>query len=125
MAILSRLRTAATTSALATAAAAAVVLGAVPAHAAAQGCSGNVCIFLGGNAGGTALVQGWARNTTFIGSLTLTGPGGLNWSQTGTWTGGKGNWADYSLQNAWSGTYCVTGVSNSTGYQGTACKTLS
>jgi len=111
-----------------TGAAAALLLGTGPAVAkpitplSATGCASNVCIYLAGNAGGTALVQGWARSTSFYGYFTLTGPNGINVrSGTQTWLGQKGNYWSTSVGNAPAGTYCITGNPG----QGTACEHLS
>jgi len=89
-----------------------------------QGCNDNVCIQLSGNAGGTALVEAWARNTTFTGTMRLTGPNGVNKVKSGTWKGGKGNFANFTVSNAKAGQYCVNGTSNSSGNEGTPCETL-
>lgn len=88
----------------------------------ATGCSGNVCMYIAGNAGGTVLVQAWARNTSFNGSFNLTGPNNVNQtSPNQTWQGQKGNYWSTSVGNAGSGTYCVTGNPG----QGTACEHVS
>lgn len=93
----------------------------------ATGCSSNVCIYLAGNSGGTALIQGWARNTTFTGYFHLSGKnvGNNHNSNTQTWYGHKGNYWSTTVNNAQSGQYCVTGYSSSGSYEGTACENLS
>lgn len=91
----------------------------------ATGCSGNTCMYLAGNSGGTALVQAWARTSSFTGYFHLTGPG-VDWNSANQyWRGGKGNYASWAIPNAAHGTYCVSGYSNISGYQGTACEYLS
>lgn len=103
-------------------AATAVLVPASPAQADATGCASNVCIYLAGNAGGTALIQGWARNSDFDGYFTVSGPDGVFVTGgNGHWMGGKGNYWSTSIPNAGAGTYCVTGNPG----QGTACESLS
>ena len=90
--------------------------------ASATGCASNVCIYVAGNAGGTVLVQAWARNTSFNGYFTLNAPSSINRnSPTQTWQGQKGNYWSTSVSNAPGGTYCITGNPG----QGTACEHVS
>jgi hypothetical protein len=90
----------------------------------ATGCTNNVCIYLAGNAGGTVLVQAWARNTTFRGTFRVTGPN-ENWTSADqTWFGNKGNYASTSWYTNNTGQVCAAGYSDSNVYQGTACENL-
>ena len=78
----------------------------------AQGCSGDVCIYLSSPSNGTVYVQAWAYNSSFYGYFHLSGPDGLSSnSSTITWIGGKGNYNQWSGVSAVVGQYCVTGYS--------------
>ncbi|MFJ3720603.1 hypothetical protein [Streptomyces sp. NPDC090057] len=90
----------------------------------ATGCNNNVCIYVSGNAGGTVLVQAWARNTTFTGHFHITWPGGSRDSGTQTWYGGKGNYYSTSFTSG-SGSVCATGYTTSGAAQGTPCERVS
>jgi hypothetical protein len=90
----------------------------------AQGCSGDTCIYLAGNSGGTALVEAWAYSSNFYGHFYLSGPGVGVTSPTQTWYAHKGNYWSVSVSNAAAGRYCMSGYSSSGGYEGTACETL-
>lgn len=79
---------------------------------AAQGCSGDVCIYLSSPSGGAVYVQAWAYSSSFYGYFHLSGPNGLSTnSSTITWIGGKGNYNQWSEISAVVGQYCVTGYS--------------
>ncbi|MEU3509391.1 hypothetical protein ABZ733_16130 [Streptomyces longwoodensis] len=123
-----RLRTGTAAIALATATAALALGtgGAADAEAlkSATGCNNNVCIYVAGNAGGTVLVQAWARNTNFTGYFHVTWPGGSRDSGTQTWLGGKGNYYSTSFTSG-SGSVCATGYTTSGAAQGTPCLRVS
>jgi hypothetical protein len=92
----------------------------------ATGCAGNVCMYIAGNTGGTALFQAWARNTAFTGHFYLSGPSTSVTSPTKTWQGKKANnsyWST-SKNNAKGGQYCIAGYATSGAYEGTACESL-
>ena len=123
-----------TAVAAAAAGSAAVVFAAVPAQAAsagnvrpleAEGCSSNICLQVSGSAGSTVQVIGWAKSTTYTGTLTLTGPGGLDRQESGTWLKNKDNDYIWNVGSAPSGQYCVSGYSTSGTHEGTACETVS
>jgi hypothetical protein len=90
----------------------------------ATGCNDNVCIYLAGNSGGTALIQAWARNSSFYGHFTLSGPSVNQSSPTQTWKGNKGNYWSTSVNNAKAGAYCVDGYTSGGSYEGGACESL-
>lgn len=91
---------------------------------AAQGCSGDTCIYLSTPSGGTVYVQGWAYSTDFYGYFRLTTPSGTYYSGTHTWLGGKGNWIEWSGLSAIVGQYCVTGFTSGGVSEGTACESV-
>jgi hypothetical protein len=92
----------------------------------AQGCSGDTCILLSGNAGSNALLQAWAFQDTFTGVFVASGPNNfMKTSPNKRWIGGKVNFWSITRSNAPAGQYCMSGFSNSSGFEGTACETLS
>lgn len=115
--------------------AATAVLGAVPAQAdtttavvrpmEAEGCNSNICIQVTGSTGGTVQVIGWAKSTTYTGTMTLTGPNGLSTTSSGTWLQNKDNDKIWNVGDAPGGTYCASGTSTSGTHEGTACETVS
>ncbi|WP_405579684.1 hypothetical protein [Streptomyces sp. NBC_01190] len=90
----------------------------------ATGCNNNVCIYVSGNAGGTILVQAWARNTTFTGYFHVTWPSGSRNSATQTWIGSKGNYYSTSFTSP-AGTVCAQGIANGGAAQGNPCEGVS
>lgn len=117
-------KTAAGVAVAAGVAAGSLLLGNAPAFADATGCAGNTCMYLAGNPG-AALVQGWARNSTFYGHFHLSGPGVSKDSPTQNWYGRKGNYWPVNIPSAKAGRYCVGGYATNGTYEGTACETLS
>lgn len=91
---------------------------------AAQGCSGDACIYLSTPASGTVYVQGWAYNTNFYGHFQFSTPSGSFNSATLTWLAGKGNYAQLSSVPAIVGTYCVTAWTSAGANLGTACEKI-
>lgn len=91
---------------------------------AAQGCSGDTCMYLSSPSGGTVLVQSWAYSTNFYGYFVLSAPSGTYYSATQTWLGGKGNYALWSGIPAIVGQYCVTGYTSTGTFEGTACENV-
>ena len=95
----------------------------------ATGCSGDVCVELSGNPHGTMLLQGWAKHTAFTGVFVASGPGSdrnrfFKPSPDKNWRVGKNHSWPNTRKNAPAGQYCISGFSNSSGYEGTACETL-
>jgi hypothetical protein len=92
----------------------------------AQGCGGDVCMYLSTPSGGTAYVQAWVLNSPgWYGYFHLTGPHNLSmYSATRSWPGGKpaGGYATFNI-SAVVGTYCVTGWSGADN-EGTACESI-
>ena len=78
----------------------------------AQGCNGDVCIYLSTPSGGHVYIQAWAYSQSFYGYFHLSGPNGLSKnSSTKTWIGGKGNYYQWNGITATVGKYCITGYS--------------
>jgi hypothetical protein len=94
--------------------------------ASAQGCNGDTCFYLAGNAGGDILVQGWAFTATFTGYFVLQGPNFQRTSPTKKWVGKKGNYWSTSVSTSKSqaGQWCLTGHTSSGADEGTECHTL-
>lgn len=91
---------------------------------AAQGCSGDTCMYLSSPSGGTVLIQAWAYSANFYGYFVLSAPSGTYYSATQTWLGGKGNYALWSGIPAIVGPYCVTGYTSTGTFEGTACENV-
>ncbi|MBC3840931.1 hypothetical protein GXW82_13620 [Streptacidiphilus sp. 4-A2] len=91
----------------------------------AEGCNSNICIQVTGGAGGTVQVIGWAKSTTYTGTLSLTGPNGSGTTSSGTWLQNKDNDKIWNVVNAPAGTYCASGTSTSGTHEGTACEGVS
>ncbi|MFJ2630878.1 hypothetical protein ACIO6U_02790 [Streptomyces sp. NPDC087422] len=92
--------------------------------ASATGCNNNTCIYVSGNAGGTVLVQAWARNSSFTGYFHITWPGGSRNSGTQTWLGSKGNYYSTSFTSG-AGSVCAQGIANGGAAQGNPCESVS
>jgi hypothetical protein len=88
----------------------------------AQGCSGDVCIYLSTPSSGTVYVQGWAYTANFYGHFQFSAPSGTFNSATLTWLTGKGNYAQLSNVPAIVGTYSVTAWTSAGANLGTACE---
>lgn len=92
---------------------------------AAQGCNGDVCMFLSTPSAGKVYVQAWAYNQTFTGHFQLTGPNGLSRNSTvGEWIGGKVNYYTFSNIPATVGKYCVTGWTTKLQNIGRPCESI-
>lgn len=88
----------------------------------AQGCAGNVCMYLSSPSDGTVYVQAWAYYDSEYGQLQLSAPSGTYNSPTQVWDAG-GPRHTFPTIPAIVGQYCVTlwdGGVNS----GTACENV-
>src|SRR5262245_46704359 len=64
---------------------------------AAQGCTGDVCMYLSNPSSGTVYVQAWAYNKNFYGHFELTRDGKfVANSYENTWYAGKLNWYQFN-----------------------------
>ena len=89
----------------------------------AQGCAGDVCMFLSSPSNGYAYVTAWAYTKTFYGHFHLTGPDGLSRnSPATTWKAGGPGWYSGIFQ-AIVGKYCGTAWHYTTDL-GTACENI-
>lgn len=91
---------------------------------AAQGCSGDSCIYLSTPSGGTVFTQSWAYDTTFYGYFRVSTPSGYITSPTQTWLAGKGNYFQVNGISAIVGQYCSTAYTSSGSSLGTACENV-
>lgn len=109
------------------AAALSLALGAGHATAASADSSGcdtfhNVCISVTGDAGQTVTISGGAQSSAFQGTMTVTGPNGLNETTPDQYFDPYGDWYTWTVNAAPTGEYCVSGYSNDDSNQGMACE---
>jgi hypothetical protein len=74
----------------------------------AQGCAGDVCIYLSTpSSNGYVFIQAWAYDASFDGHFEITGPGGrVNYSPNAIWPAGEVAYQDNGIR-AIVGQYCA------------------